>query len=127
MTKRSRGTGTGKGHGGNTNLPQIRQVEKPPYYLMAQMQPGTKIYRMGKVTIFVSPAYQEADTGWHISISRPDRYPSWDEIAKARYELLPEEMMMVMLLPPPDEYINVHNHCFHLHELPPYMPYSPQE
>ena len=68
-------------------------------------------------------------TGWHMSISHnkrvkggalePGRYPTWDEIADARYELLPTELDFVMHLPPPDEYVAVHDTTFHLHQHPP--------
>jgi hypothetical protein len=62
--------------------------------------------------------------GWHLSISHRDhhdelrRYPSWDEIAHARYELLPNDVDFVMHLPPPDEYVATHPTTFHLHEHP---------
>ena len=61
---------------------------------------------------------------WHLSIShqtydnKPGRYPTWDEIADARYELLPDNTIMVMALPPKDAYINAHPTTFHLHEAP---------
>jgi hypothetical protein len=48
---------------------------------------------------------------------RPGRYPTWDEIFEARYEFCPENMMMVMSLPPLDEYVNVHETTFHLWEV----------
>lgn len=51
---------------------------------------------------------------WHLSIAHPDRYPTWDEIADARYRLVPDDVTMAMLLPPSDEYVNEHPHCFHL-------------
>jgi hypothetical protein len=54
---------------------------------------------------------------WHLSISEPSRYPTWDEIADARYQLIPDDVTMAMLLPPPDEYVNVHNNCFHLWQI----------
>ena len=62
--------------------------------------------------------------GWHLSISFRDqrgehsRYPNWDEIADARYELLPDDLDFVMHLPPPTEYVAVHDTTFHLHEHP---------
>lgn len=66
--------------------------------------------------------------GWHLSISHTwhhgrratttGRYPTWDEIAHARYELLPAELDFVMHLPPPDEFVAVHPTCFHLHQHP---------
>jgi hypothetical protein len=53
----------------------------------------------------------------HLSISCPDRDPTWEEIAAARYALLPKLKDCVMLLPPDRDYVNVHEHCFHVHLL----------
>lgn len=61
--------------------------------------------------------YEAGFVRWHLSISRRDRYPSWDEIRDARYALLPDDITMAMLLPPKAEYVNLHKNCFHLHEL----------
>lgn len=55
--------------------------------------------------------------GWHLSISHADRYPTWDEIADARYDLLDDGITMAMLLPPRDQYVNLHDTTFHLHEI----------
>jgi hypothetical protein len=61
--------------------------------------------------------------GWHMSISFADhrgqasRYPTWDEIADARYRLAPADIDMVMHLPPAGDYVAVHDTTFHLHEL----------
>jgi hypothetical protein len=54
---------------------------------------------------------------WHLSISRQDRYPGWDEIKDARYSLLPLGLTFAMILPPPNEYVNIHGNCFHLWEI----------
>lgn len=59
----------------------------------------------------------EETTLWHLSIAHPRRYPTWDEIADVRYELCPAEITMALLLPPPDEYVNEHEHCFHLWQI----------
>ena len=83
--------------------------------------PGMEDYRR----IFDSPfeglrvitAWHEGQ-GWHLSISHPSRYPVWDEIRDARYELLPDACTMAMLLPPRGEYVALHPNCFHLHEIP---------
>jgi hypothetical protein len=61
-------------------------------------------------------------TGWHLSISfrdhkgRPSRYPRWDEIADARYQLIPDEVTMCLVLPPPGDYIALHDTTFQLSE-----------
>lgn len=54
---------------------------------------------------------------WHLSISHPSRYPDWDTMKEARYALLPPEITVAMYLPPKSEYVNIHNNCFHWHEV----------
>lgn len=75
--------------------------------------PETKRFKSGNLNVLVS---QEPD-GMHLSISHPHRYPSWDEIKSARYDLLPSEKTFAMILPPPGDYVNIHENCFHLYEL----------
>lgn len=55
---------------------------------------------------------------WHLSVSHPKRYPTWDEIKAIRYGLLPDELTFAILFPPMAKYVNVHPNCFHLHEVP---------
>jgi hypothetical protein len=55
--------------------------------------------------------------GWHMSISHPTRYPKWDEIKRARYWFVPDEVTMAQLLPPRAEFVNIHENCFHLWEI----------
>lgn len=78
-----------------------------------RMEPDAKAYTMGPCRIIVGSTEQ---TGWHLSISRADFYPGWDEIAAARYALIPDEITMVMVLPPPSEYVALHDNTFHLHQ-----------
>lgn len=73
--------------------------------------------------MFVSPTTKckvllshTAVVGWHISISHPWRDPTWDEIKSARYGLVADHVRMTMDLPPLSEFVNVHEHCFHLYE-----------
>jgi hypothetical protein len=64
----------------------------------------------------------ETPWGWHLSISfrdhrgRLSRYPRWDEIAEARYRFCPADVTMCMVLPPPEEYLSVHDTTFQLHQ-----------
>lgn len=110
------GTGVGSGHGGNTaNMPMIHKMARRPFDQF--LEPGAETFKAGKL---IAIRAQHPETGaWYLSISRPDRYPSWDEIAYLRYALIPEDAVMAMLLPKKSVYVNVHNYCFHLHQLPP--------
>lgn len=114
------GSSIGAGHTPAALIPEIRLVDMGPamlsLILAGNLQPGTKVYRMGDCQIICSPPYEQAGVGYHLSISHPSRYPTWDEIAKARYTLLPDEINYVMHLPKVAEYINLHRFCFQIHE-----------
>lgn len=91
--------------------------------LLRQLSPFSThlaVYMMGGCSIIVArePAGANGEMLWHLSISRTDRHPSWDEIKTARYRLLPEDRCFGMLLPPPEFYVNVEaqDHVFHLWE-----------
>lgn len=51
---------------------------------------------------------------YHLSISRKDRLPSYDELKSARYQFLPEVPYMVQIFPPEKDFVNVHEFCLHL-------------
>jgi len=86
--------------------------------------PGQQIWQRQVSDGHLSVIVGIESEGWHMSIShrtnhtppRPGRYPKWGEIKEARYRFCPADISMCMILPPPEEYINVHPTCFHLHE-----------
>lgn len=55
---------------------------------------------------------------WHLSMSHPSRYPTWDEMADARYRFIPNRAHMAMLAPPREEFINAHDTTLHFWEVP---------
>lgn len=73
----------------------------------------------GRLNVLVA----DEPLGWHLSIShvldtgRPGRYPIWDEITHARYQLLPTDAVFAIILPPPADYIACHPTTFHLHQI----------
>jgi hypothetical protein len=103
----------GKGHGGLHELPKIKAIPLPDLMRLWQfkgmIQADLKAFRMGQCSILVGH-----DDYYHMSISNPLRYPTWDEVAKARYELIPDDITMMMPLPPKAEYINIERYCFQL-------------
>lgn len=96
-----------------TDFPPIIEVATPAL-IRGNLEINTRAFRMGDLSALVS---QEPGMGWHMSVAHPERYPTWDEIAHLRYALLPEQVTMAMLLPPENEYINVHNHTFQLWQI----------
>lgn len=95
----------------------------PPNPLDA-LTPGCQTWqrdvRDGHLTVVVGRERE----GWHLSIShrtnthpsRPGRNPKWSEIKDARYRFLPAGINVAMMLPPPEEYVNAMDTCFHLWE-----------
>ena len=53
----------------------------------------------------------------HLSASHQDRLPSYYEMKQLRYTLCADVDYMAMIFPPPDEFVNVHPNCLHLHEI----------
>jgi hypothetical protein len=72
-------------------------------------------FRWGDVSAHVA---KENDL-WHVSVSLPYRYPTWDEIYQAWYDLCPDaaEITGAILLPKKAEYVNIHANCFHVYQL----------
>lgn len=93
---------------------KIKYMEIPvsgPMALFAN-QCGTKMYRSNKgCSIIVS---NNENGRWHLSIAHLLRYPKWDEIKDARYKFIPDNIHVVMALPPKKFYINTHKNAFHL-------------
>jgi hypothetical protein len=53
--------------------------------------------------------------GWeHVSVSRSDRTPTWDEMCQIKDLFWNSEDCVVQYHPPKSDYVNVHNHCLHL-------------
>lgn len=103
----------------------------PPSPIIAGMLPQARVYQKEtgyddmldkdcyRLQVIVGPE----PGGFHLSISctelfgAPRRYPSWDEIIEARWEFCPPRMTLAMLLPPREQYVNVHDTTFHLWEV----------
>lgn len=78
-------------------------------------------YSMGDCSVLVAcePEGINGEMRWHMSVSCPDRHPTWDELKTLRYRLLPLARAFAIILPPPQFYVNVpgQDHVFHLHEI----------
>jgi hypothetical protein len=53
--------------------------------------------------------------GWeHVSVSRRDRCPTWDEMCQIKALFWGEDDCVVQYHPPRSEYVNNHPNCLHL-------------
>lgn len=75
---------------------------------------GVRLYRMRMMQILAS-----TDNGvMHISASHPKRMPTWEEMYRMFEEIGNRNEQLVMILPPKKEYVNLHDNCLHLFEVP---------
>ena len=81
-------------------------------------------WTMGECTVMLARephvGFGSGSYGWHLSISHPSRYPTWDEIKMARYSLpaIAEVTMAQVLGPVADgEWVNIAENCFHWYEI----------
>ena len=75
---------------------------------------------MGNCTIMLAREPLGDSHRWHLSISHPSRYPTWDEIKTAVYanDALGGVVMAQVLGPVSlGEWVNVSENCFHLYEI----------
>ena len=102
-------------------------LQAPPLWERLTPEPGSRLAQL--LTGLPSARVFEADGGrlraivshdddrWHVSVSHTDRYPTWDEVADARYRFVPDRVTMAMLMPPRAQWINVHETTLQLWEV----------
>jgi hypothetical protein len=78
---------------------------------MSEHKPGS--YMSGRLAIIIS-----IDAGaWHLSVSRADGLPSYNEMKQVRYQFLPDNIYMAEIFPPKDEFVNLHPFVRHLWQI----------
>lgn len=100
-----------------TKRPPLPLAERPPRpgdaVFLNAFNSYLRVYSLGPCSVIVTKEFGR----WHLSIAHPSRYPHWDEIAEARYRVLPAGVTVALVLPPRAEYVNYHPNCFQLHEV----------
>lgn len=62
------------------------------------------------------PGERVKKPGTHISVSHPTRYPTWDELVAVKRAFAPN-LELAIYLPRDEDYVNVHENCFHMWEV----------
>jgi hypothetical protein len=97
----------------------LAEIPPPRTQELALIRPGInsylRTYRLGECSVIVTKEYGR----WHLSIAHAARLPTWDEVAEARYRIVPDGVTMAMLLPPKAEYVNLHPNCMQMVEVTP--------
>lgn len=91
------------------------------YFLIPCMK-GTVL-----LTVIASDGLNATAMGWeHVSVSLPDRCPTWDEMCRVKELFWKSSETVIQFHPRKSEYKNQHPYCLHLwrkmgkeHQLPP--------
>ena len=54
----------------------------------------------------------------HVSLSFAHRDPKWSEIKIVRALFFPDTIDVMMMLPAAEDYVNIHEHTFHMQQTP---------
>ena len=66
--------------------------------------------------VLVSTDKIDEDGGWwlHVSTSRPDRLPSWEDLRLVKDLFIGRQNEAIQVLPADRDYVNLHPNCLHL-------------
>jgi hypothetical protein len=57
---------------------------------------------------------QDGEQWLHVSISRPDRMPTYTDLVMAKRDLVGRFRKAIQVFAPESEHVSVHNYCLHL-------------
>lgn len=65
--------------------------------------------------VIVTEGLERDGKRWrHVSVSKRDQLPSWDDLKAVKDLLIGSEALAIQVLPRASEYVNIHPHCLHL-------------
>lgn len=65
--------------------------------------------------VMISKSEMDDGSWWlHISVSKPNRLPTWDEMKKVKDEFLGEDTEAFHIIPKKKDFVNVHRFCLHM-------------
>lgn len=69
----------------------------------------------GNLRVIASVNKQLDNKDWlHVSFSRPDRLPSWDDLKEVKELFIGKDKTALQVLPPEANFVNIHPYCLHL-------------
>jgi hypothetical protein len=72
-------------------------------------------HRLVELRVLRSISTTKIGDKWiHLSVSRPDRLPSWEELSKVKDEFLGAEAEAYQVLAKRSDHVNTHPYCLHL-------------
>jgi hypothetical protein len=88
----------------------------PPWAVIEKHSDGAAYHNpITALNVICSASMERDSRRWlHVSVSHPDRLPTWDELAEVKSLFIGTERKAIQVLPPTEEHVNVHPTCLHL-------------
>ncbi|MGD8707111.1 MAG: hypothetical protein PVI88_00325 [Nitrosopumilaceae archaeon] len=91
-----------------------QKIKEANFDLIEKRTDGA-MYRKGNLLVICSCNIENDDKRWwHLSLSRPNRYPPHEEILYIKNLFFGTDKKVIMIFPKKENYINIHKYCFHL-------------
>jgi len=87
-----------------------------PWEVLEKRRDGFACIERGLgLTVIVSVAQEADNRAWlHVSCSRPDRLPSYDDLCLVKAEFVGADRKAIQVFPAQAEHVNIHLYCLHL-------------
>ena len=72
-------------------------------------------HRAGLRVIVTTADFPDGRDWMHISVSRKDRLPNWDDLKLVKNTFAGEKRYAYQVFPPTDKHVNIHEFCMHLY------------
>jgi hypothetical protein len=76
---------------------------------------GCRYINRDGMSVIVSGAREADGKRWlHVSFARPDRLPSYEDLALVKQLFIGDDAYAIQVFPPKDHHVNIHPFCLHL-------------
>lgn len=98
------------------NLPgNWKQIPDPRLQVQDRVPENFRWYQhASRISVCISVQLISGKWWLHVSLSRPDRLPNWDEYRGVKLLFCGPQRQAIQVLPKETSYVNVHPHCLHL-------------
>lgn len=92
----------------------VRRVYPDGWSIVQRWGDGFALVERSGLSVLVTTAPYEDREWMHVSLSRRDRIPSYDDMKYVKEVVIGNDRWAAQLFPPASEHVNIHPFCLHL-------------
>jgi hypothetical protein len=92
----------------------VRRVYPAGWTIVERWGDGYRLQERSGLRVIVSTAEYEGCDWMHVSLSRKDRLPSYDDMKYVKEVIIGNDRCAVEFYPPAARHVNIHQFCRHL-------------